>query len=208
MNSDNVLGVDIGYGYTKSYFARSGPSGNPQNYNYDIFPTAVTTYIPQSTFTDSRMVITANGDNFMIGENALREGVGLINTRRNDFVGSNAYLAVLAKALLRTTKEPDILVLGLPPGQYSKEYAKSVKDQISTAEIHNSEGSIMRFPEIIQIIPQGDGIYFSHIKDGNEKDYYKRIAVVDVGFYTLDTLFFVKGKYVENTAKSHSLGVS
>jgi len=202
----NVLGLDLGYGYTKSFFALNGFSEDISK--YDIFPTAVTTYIPKSTFTANKLKVTVNGDTYMIGENALREGVGLINTRRTDFVGSGAYLAVMAYAFSRTIKDPELLVLGLPPGQFSKEYVTSLKEQINSAEIRTSDGSNIRLPEIIKIIPQGAGIFFSHIQDGNEADFSRKVAIIDIGFYTLDTLFFVKGKYVENSAKSHPLGVS
>jgi hypothetical protein len=205
--NNNILGVDIGYGYTKSYFSKNG-FNNQDFFSFDLFPTAVSKFIPRTTFTAQRKVITVNGEDFIVGDTALREGIGLINTRRTDFVGSSAYCAVLAYALTKTLKAPDILVLGLPPGQYNKEYSASLISYIHSVNVRTSDDGDIRFPKNIKFIPQGAGIYFSYVRSGNADDLNKKVAVIDVGYYTLDTLFFVKGKYVENFARSHQLGVS
>lgn len=205
--NNNILGIDIGYGYTKSYFSRSGFDSR-DFFSFDLFPTAVSKFIPRATFTAHKTVITANGEDFIVGDIVLTEGAGLINTRRTDFVGSSAYCAVLAYALTKTLRNPDILVLGLPPGQFSREYSDSLISIIQSAKIKTSDNGDVCLPKLIKIIPQGAGIYFSHVRSGNLDYLNKKIAVIDAGYYTLDTLFFVKGKYVENFAKSHQLGVS
>jgi hypothetical protein len=205
--NNNILGVDIGYGYTKSYFLKNGLDSQ-DFFSFDMFPTAISKFIPRTTFTAHKTVITINDEDFIVGDTALREGVGLINTRRTDFVGSNAYCAVLAYALTKTLKDPDILILGLPPGQYSKEYCTSLTSHIHSIKVKTSDDGDIHFPKLIKFIPQGAGIFFSHVRSGNADNLNKKVAVIDVGYYTLDTLFFVKGKYVENSARSHQLGVS
>ncbi len=205
--NNNILGVDIGYGYTKSYYSKKS-FDDRDIFIFDLFPTAVSKFIPKTTFTEQQTVISINDENFIVGETALREGVGLINTRRTDFVGSNAYCAVLAYALTKTLKDPDILVLGLPPGQYSNEYSAELISLIRSLKVKTSDKNDISFPKRIKFIPQGAGIYFSHVRSGNLDDLNRRVAVIDVGYYTLDTLFFVKGKYVENSARSRQLGVS
>jgi len=205
--NNNILGVDIGYGYTKSCYTKKSFDSRDISC-FGLFPSAVCKFIPKTTFTEQPTVITVNGEDFIAGDTAVREGAGLINTRRTDFVGSTAYCALLAYALTKTLKEPDILVFGLPPGQYSREYSDSLISIIHSVKVKTSDDGDIRFPKLIKFIPQGAGIFFSHVRSGNADDLNKKVAVIDVGYYTLDTLFFVKGKYVENSARSHQLGVS
>ena len=205
--NNNILGVDIGYGFTKICYSKKSFDGR-DIFSFDLFPTAVSKFIPKPTFTEQQTVITVNDEDFIVSDSALREGVGLINTRRTDFVGSNAYFAVLAYALSKTLKAPDLLVLGLPPGQFSNKYSASLISIIRSLKVKTSDKNDIRFPKYIKFIPQGAGIYFSHVRSGNLDDLNRRVAVIDVGYYTLDTLFFVKGKYVENSARSHQIGVS
>jgi hypothetical protein len=202
-----ILGVDIGYGFTKSYYLQKNIiSGD--SYCFDVFPTAVSKFIPKITFSDTHSIVKVNDEEFLSGETALREGVGLMNTRQSDFVGSSAYCAILSLALTRTISDPDTLILGLPPGQYNKEYTALITNKIQSSKISLSNDKQIIIPEIIRFIPQGSGIYFSHIRHSGDDTFNKRVAVLDVGFYTLDTLFFVQGKYVENSAQSYQLGVS
>jgi plasmid segregation protein ParM len=200
----SILGVDIGYGFTKSYYSKN--SSDASHY-FHTFPTAVSRFVPRTTFSDKSIVINVNGDNFSLAENALREGTGLIKTRRKDFVGSKAYFAILALSLIRTLRNPAALILGLPPGQFSKEYTESLIQKLRSVDIFATlEGAgndRLVFPESVKFIPQGAGIFFSYIRD----DYYKNVAVLDVGYYTLDLLFLTKGKYVEKSARSYPLGV-
>jgi hypothetical protein len=203
----SVLGIDIGYGFTKSfYFQRSIKSKSM--FLFDLFPTAVSKFIPKATFSDMDTTVQVNNEVFIVGEPAIREGVGIINTRQSGFVGSNAYCAVLSLALERTIRNPDILILGIPPGQYNKEYVNGLIAKIMSSKITLSSKKDITIGHIIKFIPQGSGIFFSHVCNGGDDALNKSIAIVDVGFYTLDTLFFVNGKYVENSARSFQLGVS
>lgn len=201
-----ILGIDIGYGFTKSYYLQNNVISG-EAYCFDVFPTAVSKFIPKITFSDTHSIVKVNDERFLTGETALREGAGLMNTRQSDFVGSSAYCAILSLALARTVSDPDILILGLPPGQYNNEYAELITKKIQSSKISLTDGKQISVPETIRFIPQGAGIYFSHIRHSGDT-FNKRVAVLDVGFYTLDTLFFVNGKYVENSAQSHQLGVS
>ena len=88
MTPDIFLGIDIGYGFTKTFNSGGGK----------MFPTAVTTMIPRSTFREIE-TITANGEKFLVAENALLEGKWVLDTRNTGFVGSNGWLAVLGHSL-------------------------------------------------------------------------------------------------------------
>ncbi|KPK35859.1 MAG: hypothetical protein AMK70_04520 [Nitrospira bacterium SG8_35_1] len=204
----SILGVDIGYGFTKSYYC---DNSSDQKCHLDIFPTAVSKFLPKITFADKTVAVKVNGEEFSLAESALREGSGLINTRRRDFVGSKAYFAVMGLSLLRTIRNPQTLVLGLPPGQYSKEHTELLTRRLRSIELSlstdGSENQHLVMPKTIAFIPQGAGIFFAYIRGGHNFDYQKNVAVLDIGYYTLDMLFFVNGRYIEKSARSYPFGV-
>ncbi|RJO60302.1 ParM/StbA family protein [candidate division WS5 bacterium] len=202
-----ISGIDIGYGFTKIYYSQNS-TGSEDSCRFDMFPSAVSKFIPKMTFSDSQSIVTVNNEQFLVGESAVREGIGMINTRQSDFVGSNAYCAILSLALARTSVNPDIMILGLPPGQYNRQYADMIMEKVRSARIALPNGTLTGVPRTIRYIPQGSGIFFSHLRNEENDVFNLRVAVLDVGYYTLDTLFLVKGKYVENSAQSRQLGVS
>lgn len=194
------LGVDIGYGFTKTY------NGGKTK----IYATAVTAVVPNPSFSDLSPVIV-NGEKFLVGEEAEREAAGLLETRSSGFVLSNAWLAVLGRALSSNEFNPDedVLVLGIPPGHYSKAEAIKIVDVIRKVSIADTlTGSIYEFSNCtIKVIPQGSGIYFSYLNN-NPDDSDKNIAVLDIGHHTLDMVYFSKGKYIESATESCPLGIS
>jgi len=197
----NVIGIDIGYGYTKTYTIR-----NSGEYR-DVFPTAISRVIPRETFSEINDVVMAQGKSFLIGEKAAIEGLGVLDTRRADFAGSDAYYAVLGYALFRTGIDPDAIILGFPPGMLTKEYAIGLEKKLKAADIMVNGNALAKNISLVRYIPQGAGIYFAHI-EGKNSDYWRNIAVVDIGYHTVDMTFFMKGRYVENSARSMALGVS
>lgn len=201
-----ILGVDIGYGYTKSFYSNKGIA-DQDICTFDLFPTAITNYIPQQTFSEKTMVITIDDERYLVGEAVLHEKQGIINTRTDDFVGSNGYCAVLTTALLRTVPDPDILILGLPPGLFNTKKISSLIEKIQAVQISTSDATRFVMPENFKFVPQGSGIYFSHIRNTHGADVAKKIAVIDIGYYTLDTQYYVKGRYIENFARSYPNGV-
>lgn len=197
-----VLGVDIGYGYTKCFFGR-----NNSEIGSHIFRTAVSRFIPRATFAESIPSYNVNGEEFIVGDDAIREGK-LLNTRRKEFVGSNAYYAILSHAMHVTVNAPlNVLVLGLPPGQYTKEYVEELTESMRKVKAFDPDGNLLNIPPIVKFIPQGAGIFFSHVINENPSDYSRKVVVLDIGYYTVDMLFFDKGKYVEGVARSFPFGV-
>ena len=76
-----IVGIDIGYGYTKSAIYDSG------KYSYDLFPTKVTRNVPKDLFTDEVLPIArVNGKTFLIGKRAELEGFKTISTRTPNFL--------------------------------------------------------------------------------------------------------------------------
>lgn len=199
--ADSNIGLDIGYGFTKTYNSDGAR----------IFPTTVTKVVPLATFSDLKPVIV-NNEKFLVGDNALREGKGLIDTRTTTFIRSNAWLAVLGYALSLNSHDPEpdkngAIVLGIPPGEYSKKASEEISKAIRESVISYDNQRYTFTESHIKVIPQGAGIFFSYIMD-NHDDFRKNVAVIDIGHYTIDMLFFSGGKYIEGATRSSQIGIS
>ena len=190
----DCIGIDIGYGFTKTCRAA----------DKRLFPTAVTAMTKESTFTDLSPVVV-NGQRFLVAEDAEREG-NTFETRNADFVASNAWLAVLSHSLWINNFTKGEIVLGLPPGLYSKKYSAKIIDAIRASDMM-IRGEPYRVSGNVRIIPQGAGIFFSHIQDHRD-DLGKNVAVIDIGHHTVDMVFFIQGKYVESATETHKIGLS
>ncbi len=190
----DCIGIDIGYGFTKT--CRSDDKR--------IFPTAVTMMTKEGTFADMSPVVV-NGQRYLVGKEAEREGNGF-DTRTSDFVTSDAWLAVLGHCFRINNFIHGEVVLGVPPGIYSRDYSRKILDAIKASDIRIN-GEPYRVSGSVRIIPQGAGIFFQHIKD-HPDDLRKKVAVIDIGHNTVDMVFFAEGKYVESATESQEIGVS
>ena len=198
---DNIIGIDIGFGHTKTYNSKGAR----------CFPTAITTKVPEATYGEINPV-EVNGEKFLVGDEALKESRWVIDTRTVNFLGSNAWLAPLAHALrINGYAAQDIaggqIVMGIPPGYYTKDEARKVAIAVNTAMLKQN-GQVYDLSNVgVTVIPQGAGIYYAYLAAGlGEAN--KNIAVVDIGHYTLDMVLFSKKKYVESATKSISMGVA
>ncbi|OPY60806.1 MAG: hypothetical protein A4E57_04359 [Syntrophorhabdaceae bacterium PtaU1.Bin034] len=190
----DCIGIDIGYGYTKT--CRAG--------DRRIFPTAVCVMTREGTFTEMSPVVV-NGHRYLVAEEAEREG-NTFNTRQSGFVPSDPWLALLAHCLRLNDFIGGKVVIGLPPGVYSKEYSEEILKAIRASDVR-IKGEPYRISANVRIIPQGAGIFFCHVKD-YPGDFRKNVAVIDIGRRTMDMVFFVGGKYVESATRTHDIGVS
>jgi len=190
-----VVGIDIGYGYTKIYSDSAKL----------IFPTLVSRNIPIGDFGDNSVVITVNDVPYIVGEHT---EVLMGNFRvTKDFVGSPEYYAVLGYALHSLKIRPSFVILGLPPAFYNKQITQDLTLKLYSQAIRNSSGSIITIPQKIEYIPQGTGIYFSHVSNGNFDYHKKNVMVIDIGYYTIDTALFCSGKYIIEAGKSYPVGI-
>lgn len=193
----NCIGIDIGYGYTKSY----GPGGEGH-----IFPTMVHLTSSGKKFTEMKPV-AANGQLYLVGEDAQREG-NHIDTRTPEFVTSDPWMAVLGHALSLSAHDGSAtLVLGVPPGMYSNTHSERIVEAIKAASICPNGRGKYDFRNDIHVIPQGVGIFLRHVQD-HGADYEKTVVVIDIGYRTLDLTLFSEGKYVVETTESARYGVS
>lgn len=190
----DCIGIDIGYGFTKT--CRSDEKR--------IFPTAVTTMTKEGTFADMHPVVV-NGSRYLVGKEAEREG-NTLDTRQSGFVTSDAWLAILGHSLWVNNFLKGEIVLGVPPGVYSKDYSGKIIDAIRASDMRIN-GEPYRVSGNVRIIPQGAGIFFRHVKDHPE-DLKKNVSVIDIGHHTVDMVYFAEGKYVESATESQEIGVS
>jgi hypothetical protein len=190
------IGIDIGYGYTKTCTS----AGTMR------FPTAVSPMTGEATFSEL-IPVKVNGKKYLVGDEAEREG-GSLETRTSDFVASTPWLAILGHALDENRYDGGTLVLGVPPGIYTREYEQRIIDTIQASHI-TVTGTTRDyvFTGNIRIIPQGAGIYFKYIKNRAD-ELKKNIAVIDIGHHTVDMALFSHGKYVETATESNEIGLS
>ena len=189
------IGIDIGYGFTKICNEKG----------ISKFPTAVCVMDQKSTYTELHPVVI-NGTEYLVGHEAEREG-GCIDTRAPGFVMSNEWMAVLGFALNKAGFTGGDIILGVPPGVYTKEFCLKIVGAMKKTDMRiNDQHNPHQFNGNVRIIPQGVGIYFRYLRhnpDGSQKN----IVVIDVGHHTLDLCFFSNGEYVENSISEH-LGIS
>jgi len=199
--ADKEIGIDIGYGYTKTCSQSTR----------QVFPSAVTRVVPKATFGEISPILV-NEEQFLAAEQALREGSGLIDTRTTGFVKSNAWLAILGHALDINSygtenNSADVIVLGIPPGQYTKTAAREIVEVINRTSVCCNGRRYSLENSRPKIVPQGTGMYFYHLRHA-PGDLTRNVAVVDIGHYTLDMLLFAEGKYIESVTRSVPLGIS
>jgi hypothetical protein len=190
----DCIGIDIGYGFTKTCRAD----------DKRIFPTAITTMTNGDTFADMHPVVV-NGTRYLVGKEAEREG-NTLDTRQSGFVTSDAWLAILGHCLRINNFLRGDIVLGVPPGSYSREYCRKIIDAIKASDMRLN-GEPYKVSGNVRIIPQGAGIFFRHVQD-HPADLRRNVVVIDIGHNTLDMVFFSQRRYVESATESQEIGVS
>lgn len=192
-----VIGLDIGYGYTKVASAYG---------DYFIFKTAVSRFVPERVWGNSAEYVFVGSEKYVVG-NAASEVLSGNFSVSDDFVGTDEYYAIIAYVLEKCSqKDTKLLVLGLPPGLYTEQRTIELVNKLQNLALYNKEGKPIPVPPKVLYIPQGSGIYFSHIFGGFSSDYFLNIVVIDIGYYTLDAICFVKGKFLPGVAKSYPAG--
>lgn len=194
-----VIGIDIGYGFTKSITVSN------DILKKTVFSTIVSSYAPNFSFGGKIPTILVNGDLFAIGEDLVLNGIPYENTTRGDFVGSPSYMAVIGYTLAFTNFHGKVMVLGLPPIFFQKEKNKELIEKIREQWFVDELGKPILVPETIKVVPQGAGIFFSCANKYPEI-IKKNVLVIDMGYHTLDIVFFSSGKYIEGLAASFPMG--
>jgi hypothetical protein len=190
-----VVGIDIGYGYTKIY----------SDSVKIVFPTLVSRGVLTGDFGNGNTFITVNNVPYTVGERA-KALMGNFKVTK-DFVGSPSYYAVLGYALYLLKEKPSVAVLGLPPSFYDKQTIQNLILNLYSYDIRGPRGFTVPMPQKIEYIPQGTGIYYSHISNGNADYQKKNVVIIDIGYYTMDTTLFRSGEYISEAGRSYPAGI-
>lgn len=196
----NDLGVDIGFGFTKTCSTAG----------VKIFPTAIIPAAAKSEFSEVKPVLI-DDRKFIIGNDALTDGRSLISTRTSDFVTSDAWMAVLGYAIATNSTPEGLidgkLVLGVPPGEYSRQYAGTIIDKVKRSIIRHGDQLYPLNRTKIVVIPQGAGIYYA-CAENDHKLFKQNVVIVDIGHYTIDMVLFAEGIYKEGAVATYHIGLS
>jgi hypothetical protein len=198
-----LLGIDIGYGRTKFY--RPEARGD--------FASLVSSQITPQVLKTTVNPLVISGRAYLAGEEAELHCRSTEDTRCGGFLCSGAWYALLGHALLLAGFDPrrrgSVITIGLPPGHFSEgRYGRVLQSMKDTSITYQSQGVTYTFDRTrIFVIPQGVGIYYYYysIDETAEK---RNVAVVDIGYQTLDMVFLAKGDYIEHVSRTAPLGVS
>jgi len=202
-----IIGLDIGYGFTKVFCMTADGLKNQF-----IFKTLVSSYTPKNNFGDPVGIVYVNDNPFVVGHEAEKHLIGEFKVTQ-DFVGTPEYFAILAYAIKLSRSVPDMIVLGLPPGIYSKEKAEVLIQKFYRQQFKDHNNLHIPIPKQVKYIPQGAGIYFAHYFEEDRSLSEKNTVVIDIGYRTLDVVLFAKDKkdekygYKSEAATSYPLGV-
>lgn len=196
----SAIGIDIGYGYTKAFTIKNGVPTRV------LFPTVVAGYVPKVVFSSEPIsTVYVNDKAYTVGSDANQHISGNF-TVSDDFVGSDEYFALLGHALQKTGAWVQTLILGLPSALYNESKTQELIQKLYRTQLSDAKKRIIPVPTTIKYVPQGTGIYFSYINNHTDNK-SKNIAVIDVGYYTLDFVFFSDGRFVDGSARSYPMGV-
>jgi len=185
------LGIDTGFGYTKVV------SDNEKL----IFKTIVEPFVKTERQTKSPIFV--NGKGYLVGPDTLSD-----MQVSKDFFGSDEYYALIGYCLKHFQEKGikiDGIGLSIPPGMYNEKKIAVFKYQLGRSEIIYNKDHII-VPEKIEFYSQGAGAYFDFLKN-NPLYADKGVIVIDIGYYTIDFVFFNKGEGYDELFRSYPLGV-
>ncbi len=214
---EEILGVDIGYGFVKGY------NGETEV----VFPSVVgigrdISYMSQLTTYKSpldTLSITYNGKKYFIGNYAIRQSAipsrSLDIKKPEDLNTLLLFLTVLG-LYSRESQQEFSVVTGLPTN-YVLSYEEQLKNILSgdhylTIRIKgNSEEKYMTTREI-KIVPQPFGTLFNLVLDSNgqiaDHDMSRKIVgIADIGFKTADFVVSDSLEFVDRLSSSSTNGM-
>ncbi len=220
---DKVLGCDVGFGAVKAV----GANGHG-NLATTIFLKALANADTHRDMGKTRFqmgvsddVYTINDRAYFIGHPALLHSKRLVNANTRDFIRSEAHCALVCKTVTdlgffadeRSSIDLDYLVLGVPPGMYTKQVAGELISQFKQGVTFARNGREYRFrPARTTIVPQGIGAFYEHILADNgavrESSYKnKNIGIVDIGYRTTDLVLFKESRYMADLVHTEDTGL-
>ena len=199
------LGIDIGFGYTKAHFGIQDADGNDSVVS---FRTVVTNAIEAGGFSP-HSCIEVDGNKFYAGPDVSGEDP-YYDPRNSEFLGSAHWTALLV-AVIRACNfntYDSTIVLGIPAAQFSKKKSAELIHALKQKCITINGTRFDLGSTDIYFVPQGFGIYLKYVSDNSTNFKSLRVAVVDIGFHTLDLITMNNGKFVNTHVKTYPLGIS
>jgi len=182
-----TIGIDIGYSSCKVSFRSKVAK----------FPTAISFATDIGIQYGEENVYEFEGERYYVGKEAADSEA--FATSDYSFLEKFAPLLIfhiLSKFDQTEIEEPIIVKTGLAIVDWPKKEAFS--ERISNFEVNGQEISVQPV-----LIPQGAGCAADWTYYNNEGEYPDRLAVIDIGYNTINLISFVGGKPVRKDMKSY-----
>ncbi len=214
-----VIGVDIGFGFTKA------TDGKQFRVFKSIYGEAVDFQYQESLLDHDEqhehLQIDIDGNAYFIGELAERQSTNRQFTlEQNQFVASASRVLALAalSCFARERQQTMHLVVGLPIGhyrQYKAELAGMLRDTHDMV-VTNAAGErreVRIAVTDVRVIPQPIGSVMDRLLDAQGRPAERRFAtekigIIDVGFKTTDYTISDKTRYSERGSMTTENGIS
>lgn len=190
MSNIQIIGLDIGRGYTKGYSEINGLMkeclfksiiGEGRNIDFSNYK--------------EPLWIDYNGDNWFIGLLAEKESQTVIRNSKDSKV-TNTVEILLATVLNELAVEDEVnIMLGVPYKSFKKSVLNEVIETYKGREIRVKDKIKGGYKNIkiidINIFREGDAALYWQVR--NNKDNNKTIGLVSIGFRTTELSYFEKG---------------
>jgi len=204
---DRIIGLDIGYGYTKMVYERLS------GITTECFPSVVSNYEigldAEGLEGDKEAIIKIGEQLFLCGNEAIKQKKALkFESRDKAWINSIAY-EVLCRAALQKYNFPSdrtVIATGLPVAYYKADRERLAKKITEIAKDYGDKC-------IVKVVPQPLGSFFNMFFDAkgniiNDQLRPEHIGIVDVGFKTTDILAFSEMRPIMRMSTSFDTGIS
>ena len=217
--TENMIGIDIGFGFTKAtdgqdFLIYKSIYGEAVDFQYKE-------NLLDTSNEDHHLQVEINGVSYFVGELAERQSSSRSFTLdQTQFVSSSSKVLALAalSKLVKNTDQPVKLVVGLPIGhyrQYKSELAKMLLDTHSfkVVDAMGEKHDLSITVSDVRVLPQPIGTVMDRLlsRDGvaqNKRFATDKIGIIDVGFRTTDYTISDKGRYSERGSLTTRNGIS
>jgi len=217
---DTIIGIDIGFGFTKA------TDGKTFTVFKSIYGEAIDFQFKESLLNnnqedDEYIHIDVDGISYFVGELAERQSSNRQFTlEQTQFISSATKTLALAAISSFTSKERQSfkLVVGLPIGhyrQYKDEVRKILRQShnITITDRHGASQEFLIGISDVKVIPQPIGSVMDRLLDdvGKPADMRfasEKIGIIDVGFSTCDYTISDKARYSERGSLTTQNGIS
>ena len=205
--TNRVIGIDVGYGYTKIVTDNGNGMVTPLSFR-SIVGTYEDGIQVEGLKSVAKEIVTVSNQRFLVGDGALKHSSRILNGREKDWIGSVAYRALLMHALqLAESNSVNLTIItGLPVSYYRSDREKLIN-------IIREIACNFCIDCNVKVIPQPLGSFFNLLLNSNgtvatQTLASEKVGVLDIGFYTTDLLTVSELEAVEKQMDSFENGIS